>query len=253
MIPELLYRHYFDAGALMADHSPRWRHPNKQAVFDAILAAGQPFSGRITYARWAEAPLPQTVTARSRFEPRLGPFGYELTTEPGAVEWHMNFADPRLFFAYGSPLLAQDELQVAEHPLLAALREALLAMGQPAATVDERGRPTPVTVFGVQRHGILDTRPNPAAGRPLSLYGNAFARAPLAQAVAATTPLVPPTVSNILALAALGYGHGPYSQEDVDHIVGAAATGFLAARCESAALAPASSRTVIHTGFSPRT
>ncbi len=45
----------------------------------------------------------------------------------GAVEWHVNFADPRLFTAYGLGLFAQDEMQVAEHPALGALREALHA------------------------------------------------------------------------------------------------------------------------------
>jgi hypothetical protein len=39
--------------------------------------------------------------------------------------WHVNFADPQLFVAYGSQLLAQDELQAAEHPLLGSIREAL--------------------------------------------------------------------------------------------------------------------------------
>jgi len=56
----------------------------------------------------------------------------------GAVEWHVNFADPRLFTAYGSGLLAQDEMQVAEHPALGALREALSARRWPTLT-EERG------------------------------------------------------------------------------------------------------------------
>ena len=32
----------------------------------------------------------------------------------GGAEWHVNFADPRLFVSYGSGLFAQDEMQVAE-------------------------------------------------------------------------------------------------------------------------------------------
>ena len=40
--------------------------------------------------------------------------------------WHVNFADPQLFVAYGSGLLAQDELQAAEHPMLGSVREKAL-------------------------------------------------------------------------------------------------------------------------------
>jgi len=38
------------------------------------------------------------------------------------VPWYVNFADPRLFTAYGSGLFAQDEIQAAEHPILGHLR-----------------------------------------------------------------------------------------------------------------------------------
>ena len=51
----------------------------------------------------------------------------------------------RYVVAYGSALLAQDELQAAEHPVLGAIREALLAEGQPARTEDTTGA-TPVLV-----------------------------------------------------------------------------------------------------------
>jgi len=41
------------------------------------------------------------------------------------VEWYLNFADGDLFFHYGSKLRAQDEHQVAEHPILASVKEML--------------------------------------------------------------------------------------------------------------------------------
>ncbi len=34
------------------------------------------------------------------------------------TRWHVNFADRHLFVAYGSPLMAQDEIQCMEHPVL---------------------------------------------------------------------------------------------------------------------------------------
>ncbi|RKO83741.1 hypothetical protein BDK51DRAFT_30537, partial [Blyttiomyces helicus] len=42
-------------------------------------------------------------------------------------EWYVNFADKRIFRNYGSDeCFASDEVQVAEHPILASVREALL-------------------------------------------------------------------------------------------------------------------------------
>jgi hypothetical protein len=104
-------------------------------------------------------------------------------------------------------------------------------------------------VSGVQRRCPIDTRPNPGAGRPEGLYGNAFARAPKEQIMAATKALVPPTMSNILAMAAPAWGNGDYTEQEIAYVLNAAFTGFSAARRESRHIAGTSSRTVIHTGF----
>ena len=60
---------------------------------------------------------------------------------------------------------------------------------------------------------------------------------------------MPPTISNILAMAAPAWGNGDYTEQDIDYVLNAAFTGFSAARRESRRFAGASSRTVIHTGF----
>jgi hypothetical protein len=176
-------------------------------------------------------------------------FTYAQNPASAAVEWHMNFADPQLFIAYGSALLAQDELQVAEHPLLGSLREALVSLGKEPETVDANGRPTPITISGVQRRCAIDTAPSPKEGRPRGLYGNAFARAPVEKVIAATRPLSPPTISHILAMAAPSGGYGLYRREEIVYAVSAAHSGFSGARAESGRLAATASRTVIHTGF----
>jgi hypothetical protein len=155
-----------------------------------------------------------------------GVFNYAASQESSRVEWHMNFADPDLFVAYGSPLLAQDELQVAEHPILGALRQALDEMGTSAETVDAQYRPTPITITGVQRRCAIDTLPNPKAGRPRGLYGNAFARASVSEVTAATKVILPPTISHILAIAAPAGGDGEYSYDEIVYIATAAYTGF---------------------------
>ena len=87
-------------------------------------------------------PSSSTVSAHA------GVFKYAEQTDPKIVDWHLNFSDPDLFVAYGSELLAQDEIQVAEHPILGSIREMLVSNNRYAETVDDDGKPTPVTITG---------------------------------------------------------------------------------------------------------
>jgi hypothetical protein len=194
MTPQPFQRFEFSAEHLIQTHPPRWTHPNKQAVFRIASDANYPFAGRLIFCRWPAARLPARVTRRSRVQIMTGMFHYPAETSAD-VQWHMNFADPELFVAYSGPLLAQDELQVAEHPILGSLREALHEAGNSPETVDEDGLPTPVTISGAQRRCAIDTLPNPTAERPRGLYGNLFAQASPADVLAATRPVTPPTTA----------------------------------------------------------
>ncbi|HLS48271.1 MAG TPA: hypothetical protein VK012_07105, partial [Gemmatimonadales bacterium] len=238
----------FEANGLVAEHPPRWTNQNKLVVHAVASPPGAVHAGRIQYSRWAAMPLPGTVPA-SRFciEAREGFFDYP-GSQPGAMIWHLNFADPHLFGYYGGPLFAQDEMQVAEHPALASLKQALEALGAAARTVD-RGDPTPVLVAGVERRCRVATEPDASAGRPGGLYGNAFAAAPAAAIRAATTAVSPPTISNIIALAAPTNGSGRYTREQLAYILQTAWSGFRAAALETARLAGPDARTSVHTGF----
>lgn len=238
-----------EAARLIEEHPPRWHDRNKQAVFRVASAPEYPFEGLVRYARWPKAEIPRFVSARSRITVREGFFDYIPSESGGVVEWHVNFADPELFGAYGSHLMAQDEIQVAEHTILGSLREALLAMGKPAVTRDSRGGPTPVTVTGAQRRCAIDTFADPGAGHPRDLYGMRFAPAPVEEVRAATRPLSPPTPSNILAIAAPSGGFGAYTLHDMRGILDTALSGFVAARREGGSLAGAGARTLVHTGF----
>lgn len=244
-----LNRISFDAAKLIVQHPPRWRHPNKQAVYDRCASSGHPFEGAVEYARWPAQPIPERIMTRSRFVIEPGVFQYRPTSDADRVEWHLNFSDPDLFVAYSTRLLAQDELQVAEHPILGSVREALVVDDQPFSTQEEDGEPTPVTVTGAQRRCVIDTAPAPSAGRPYGLYGNAFARAELRQVLAATHVLSPPTVSNILAIAAPSGGDGRYHPRELARVVRTAYSGYRAAQAESTRLFGRDARTTIHTGF----
>ncbi len=160
----------------------------------------------------------------------------------------MNFADPHLFIAYTSGLFAQDEMQVAEHPALGALREALVSDGHEAVTM-EHDRPTPVLVVGVERRCRVATDRKAAEGRPESLYGNAFARATEDGVRRATTRLDPPTVTNVIAMAAPGFGAGTYNETQIHSILTTAFTGFRAAVLESEPAQGPEAIPVAHTGF----
>ena len=172
-------RRTYDAAWLMAEHPPRLHNANKQVVFNIARPAGSKVDGTIEYSRWPELALRARVGPISeRFLTVVpGFFDYEPVADvSGTLEWHMNFADPELFGYYGGRHMAQDELQVAEHPVLAALREALLAEGLAARTIVDR-HPTPVLVRGAERRVHIYTAPNAAEGRPEGIYGRRFGQA----------------------------------------------------------------------------
>jgi hypothetical protein len=245
---EPVFRKVFDAGALWREHPPRVREVRKSVLLDMAYPAGVVPAGTVEVTQWAESRA-ETLGFGSRTEIELRPdfFDYAPSAD-GVTEWHLNFADARLFCAYGSRLFAQDEMQVAEHPLLACVREALLAEGMSTLTYDEHGA-TPILVRNVARMLAIATNADAAAGRPAGLYGNAFAAAPVAAIRQATRRIEPPTMSNIIAMAAPSGGHDEYTPFEIGFIFRTALTAFAAARQESQRAGGPACGTRIHTGF----
>jgi hypothetical protein len=228
-VMELVLRREVEAAELVRRYPPRIDNAHKRTVFE--LCGGSETSGPLAITRWRAGGLPDVRAGDVEVEAIPAPFSYD-----GApAVWHVNFADTALFFAYGGALLAQDELQALEHPVLGSVRESL---GQHALTI-ERGVATPVLVAGAERRCALDTT---------HLYGNAFAGAPVAAVRSALTALQPPTRSNLIAIAAPAHGQGTYRQHQLDAILATAYTGFAAAATESARLWPGAPVTVC-TGF----
>src|SRR5438067_13456368 len=106
---EPLERRRWEAAALPAPH---FKNAHKQKLF--ALLDGR-VSGVVGYSRWAERPLPAELPSR-RPEVVVNPGVYDYAGSEGV--WQVNFADPALFVAWASSLLAQDELQALEHPQL---------------------------------------------------------------------------------------------------------------------------------------
>lgn len=249
----LIARASFDAHALVTAHPPRINDPNKRLVYEIACPPGARHGGTIVVSRWRAMPLPEAIPARGpELEVRQDVFGYEPTPvgqEPPLVEWYLNFADVNLFFGYGGPLFAQDEMQAAEHPALGSVREALKAGVQPGLPAKTRDgdAPTPILVRGVERRCAVDTD-HPAA-MPYGLYGNRFGSASQAVIRKATARLDPPTVSNLLAMEAIPGGSGRYTPAQIADVVTTAVTGFTAARIESQlATGRAAVRVQVHTG-----
>ncbi len=250
--PEPIDRLQFEVQQLVQEHPPRWRHRNKTIVHEIACPPGSAHQGQLEYTRWAAMPLPGSVDTRSamsRMVDQPGYFDYTPALDrTDAVEWHVNFADPELFVAYVSSLFAQDEMQVAEHPALGSLKEALDARKLCAETVD-RDQPTPILVMGVERRCRVATDPNAAEGRPHGLYGNAFARADAEAIQRATMRIDPPTVTNLIAMASISGGYGRYKIDEIEYVLGTAYTAFRAAVLESARSRGSESPVVVHTGF----
>jgi hypothetical protein len=80
------------------------------------------------------------------------------------------------------------------------------------------------------------------------LYGNRFSEASPEAVAAATAPIVPPTITNILAMEAPDSGSGRYTLAEIEYILSTAFTGFAAARLASAEYG-STPPVVVHTGW----
>ena len=240
--PERISLLELPAAELVASHPPIWRDANKRVVAQLSCPPGAEHRGQIRVTRWRAGALsdelPEPLPA---LEAHADLFAY-TPAPPGETHWHLNFADRRLFVAYGSGLLAQDELQVAEHPALGSVAEAMSALPDhvPLTAEDEA---TPILIAGVERRCVISTLPDLEAGRVHGLYGNRFQRATPDVIRGAVTVLDPPTISNILAIEAPTAYRGAYTAEQIRFILRTAVAGFHAAKLES------SGALVIHTGF----
>jgi hypothetical protein len=248
-------RRVFDTQKLVTEFPPRFSHPNKRTAYGIACPSDSTHGGQLVFSRWAKMNFPATSEEDrqdrqpTKFEAREDYFGYEPAPEGSpAVEWYLNFADQYLFCAYGGPLFAQDEMQVTEHPALGSLREALVRSDSEPLTV-ENGEPTPILIMGVERRCQVAINRNAALDRPAGLYGNNFAQASAEAVARAARAIIPPTITNLLAVAAPAGGAGRYTREEIEYILSTAYTGFAAACLESCREMAEPPEVVVHTGY----
>jgi len=247
-----------EAQKLVEAYPPKINNGNKKILFDISMKGKH--NGVISISKWHGVQTPAKFSTVKKVAITPKPTGYIYGTrspKEAVLDWHVNFADANLFFAYGGPLFAQDEFQVAEHPSLACVREYLNAKREKDETFvprirDSQGKITPVLVRGVERRINVKTDVNPQEGRPKGLYGSNFMNAEADAIKKATSIVNPPTYSNIIAMVALGYLHGTYTFGQISDMFGTAYSSFLAARYESIEafqVHKVTPRVVIHTGY----
>ena len=117
-------RHSFDASTLIKEEPAQLFSRNKRIVYELACPPDAVHHGKVNYSRWKSMVLPGSVSVKGLSESivlRDGYYDYiPIHGTPKAFEWHVNFADPDLFLAYGSDLLAQDEIDFTSPVQLAA-------------------------------------------------------------------------------------------------------------------------------------
>ncbi len=238
----LLGRAEFDAETLWKKYPPNLKHEGKRRLFEAAGGLNRAPTGPLSIARFAPGTLPPTFAHRPAIRSVEGPYEY-ATPEAATDEWHVNFANTFLFCAYGDAAFAQDEIQVAEHPVLGSLVEGLKAEqpeGLTPLTV-AGDRPTPIAIRGAERWCAIDM--DPPRARPFGIYGSRFRTAKPEALREAVTRLDGSYRTNLLAMEA-PMGSGRYSKEQIQFILETAWTGFSGVRQESTA----GRHVTIHTG-----
>ena len=215
----------------------------KSQVFEIATAGREPSDEVIDVSRWQTAELSDAMQGLPEVEIRADVYDY-VPSEGDVDDWWVNFADPDLFFGWAGELFAQDELQIAEHPALAALRVRLERTSEVEPRTTGRHRAaTPVLVKGVPRRVGVDLAPRRDVGLPFGIYGREFGRASEAAVRAVCTIVDPPTRSNLIAMAAPSPGVGTYGRGTIESVLRTAVTGF------GAAVAESDRGVVVHTGY----
>lgn len=146
--PTKLAEYTWEIHELARNYPPVWQHANKKTVAE-LAGDDMQTSGEITVSRWKVEDLPQTVVNTTNVVPQEGFFTYP---KEESTHWHMNFADTLLFGHGEGPLLAQDELQIVEHPILCSLGKAIQSGTHQVENLKrltrEHGESTPVLVSG---------------------------------------------------------------------------------------------------------
>ena len=221
-----LVEQFISVSLLKTNYPPVFTSKNKQIVWELTKQSEKLREKekdlKVSVSRWMGS-IDQLVYRPNGVTIKLvsGMYTYEQVdvNEEPTLCWQVNFADVNLFGFYGSDLLAQDEVQVAEHPCLASVREWMVASNVaefvPLTRIENV--PTPILVQNVDRNIHL------------KMYGNSFAYAQSWE-IKNRVDVLNPKLSNIIAMSALAYGKGSYTLDQLHFSLETAYTAFRAAK-----------------------
>lgn len=219
-------------------------HPGKLFLLERFLPAIVPASEFRQTLIWKKAVLSvagyedfsqKQVLQSAKLRLDLGHYDYPQAG-PGQRVFHVNFSDPVLFRYWWTGLLAQDEVQVVEHPQLAVWQRILSRQDRDLIHLDTDQQEVAL-ILGVPRLGVLETR---------SIYGADFWDAPNDILEISSTPGFQGR-TDLIAMAARPVrpemqGRA-YRRQDIEYHLKTVLTAFLAARRESVGR-----ELIIHTG-----
>ena len=123
-----LFQKSFSIDTSLNNYQPVLSNQNKIYLNSLHKHVGYNKRDLITYSRWSDITFKNKTFDLSddfKLDIKANSYEYASYDRKKEMHWFKNFADPNLFYAYFSALFAQDEVQVAEHPILANLLEAL--------------------------------------------------------------------------------------------------------------------------------
>lgn len=225
-----------NANDILRTYPPRLEHAKKKLLFDIALVDHP--NATVTVDRYEEIGLPELFLPYSPSTKVTATKGYFQYEESGDENCYMNFAHHHLFHGYGHFMFAQDEIQVAEHPVLASIRELMLTRDDSFRPLTvENGQPTPIVFRSVPRTVRIDSR---------QIYGARFARSDDALIRESVQPAEKLTSSTILAIEApISSGNRIYTRPEIEKALRTAFSGF---RAFILSTAPIDKPTVLHTG-----
>lgn len=222
-------------------------YPNKAFFYSLACPIGCKHDGELSIAQYNVIPLSGEDKQHKETIFSMEENVYTYVTEEAVTSWWVNFTGRRLFIAYASDLFSQDEIQVAEHPVLCHLKEALSSTYS-SYSKDEanptmarfQSKACPVLIRGVERRCAITIGP--------SLYGRAFAVATEDDIWMNTDVLAPNTThTNLICMSARSHGIGRYERDELLDLYTTAYTAFSGAVNESR-LNDANTLVTIHTG-----
>lgn len=224
-------------------------HPKKRYIYEQILKQHHDTDTTITVSTHPNK-MPENTTelALACIKPPAftlssheGFFPYKTAQpEKDVVLFTLNFADDKLFGYYKTPLLAQDELQGLEFPMLPMVRE-YFKMHRPELL---NAQQTSFIFHNVPRQAIFDTQ-KIINGK--KLYGNAFQKASEDELDQALTTLKASQNATILPIVApVACSNKIYTPQLIAGFLHNVITGFLHASEFTNKIGH--SRLIIHTG-----